>query len=60
MISPKNFQEFFFELRQLGEGIEDKEAVKQFLHSIPLRYDYLTLSFEKFSDLDAMSLVEAI
>ena len=54
------FSRFVFELRQLGEKIEDKEAVKKLLWSMPLRYDSLTLSLEQFGDLDIMSLVEAI
>ena len=49
-----------FELRQLGERVEDKEAVKKLLRSMPPRYDSLTLSLEQFGDLDSMSLVEAI
>ena len=49
-----------FELRQLGERIDDKEAVKKLLRLMPSRYDSLTLSLEQFGDLDTMSLVEAI
>ena len=40
--------------------MDDKEAVKKLLQSMPPRYDSLTLSLEQFSDLDTMSLVEAI
>ena len=49
-----------FELRQLGEKIDDKEVMKKLLRSMPTRYDSLTLSLEHFGDLDAMTLVEAI
>ena len=40
--------------------MDDKEAVKKLLRSMPPRYDSLTLSLEQFGDLDTMSLVEAI
>ena len=40
--------------------MEDKEAVKKLLRSMPPRYDSLTLSLEQFGDLDSMLLVEAI
>ena len=54
------FSRIVFELRHLGERVEDKEAVKKLLRSMPPRYDSLTLSLEQFGDLDSMSLVEAI
>ena len=54
------FSRIVFELRQLRERIDDKEAVKKLLQSMPPRYDSLTLSLEQFGDLDSMSLVEAI
>ena len=54
------FSRIVFELRQLGERLDDREAVKKLLRSMPLRYDPLTLSLEQFGDLDSMSLVEAI
>ena len=54
------FSQIVFELRQLGERIDDNEAVKKLLRSMPPRYDSLTLSLEQFGDLDSMSLVEAI
>ena len=40
--------------------MDDKEAVKKLLWSMPPRYDSLKLSLEQFGDLDTMSLVEAI
>ena len=40
------FSRIVFELRQLGEKIEDKEAVKKLHQSMPPRYDSLTLSLE--------------
>ena len=54
------FSRIVFKLRQLCERLDDKEAVKKLLRSMPPRYDSLTLSLEQFSDLDSMSLVEAI
>ena len=54
------FSRTVFELQQLGERIDDKEAIKKLLRSMPPRYDSLTLSLEQFGDLDTMSLVEAI
>ena len=54
------FSRIVFELRQLGEKIDKKEAVKKLLRSMPSRYDLLTLSLEQFGDLDFMTLVEAI
>ena len=54
------FLRIVFELRQLGERLDDRDAVKKLLRSMPPRYDPLTLSLEQFGDLDSMSLVEAI
>ena len=54
------FSQIVFELRQLRERVDDKEAVKKLLRSMPPRYDSLTLSLEQFGDLNSMSLVEAI
>ena len=54
------FSRIVFELRQLGERLDDRDAVKKLLRSMPPRYDPLTLSLEQFGDLDSMSLVEAI
>ena len=54
------FSRIVFELRQLGERLDDKDAVKKLLRSMPPRYDSLTLSLEQFGDLESMSLVEAI
>ena len=56
----EKFSKIVFELRQLGERLDDKDAVKKLLRSMPPRYDSLTLSLEQFGDLDLMSLVEAI
>ena len=54
------FLRIVFELRQLGERIDDKEVVNKLLRSMPPSYDSLILSLEQFGDLDTMSLVEAI
>ena len=54
------FSQIVFELCQLGERVDDKVSIKKLLRSMPQRYDSLTLSLEKFGDLDTMSLVEAI
>ena len=54
------FSRIVFELQQLGERLDDKDAIKKLLRSMPPRYDSLTLSLEQFGDLDSMSLVEAI
>ena len=54
------FSRIVFKLRKLGERVDDKEAVKKLLRSMPPRYDSLTLSLVQFGDLDSMSLVEAI
>ena len=40
------FSRMVFELRQLGERIDDKEAIKKLLRSMPPRYDSLMLSLE--------------
>ena len=53
----EKFSRIVFELRELGEKIDDKEAVKKLLLSMPPMYDSLTLSLEKFSDLDVITLV---
>ncbi|XP_078427941.1 uncharacterized protein LOC144700313 [Wolffia australiana] len=54
------FTRTVFELRQCGDNIRDREAVKKLFRSMPLRYDSLTLTLEQFGDMDTMSLVEAI
>ena len=54
------YSRIVFKLRQLSERIEDKELVNEFLQSMPLRYDSLTLSLEQFGDLDGMQLVDAL
>ena len=54
------FSRIVFELRQLDERLDDKDAVNKLLRSMPPRYDLLTISLEQFGDLDSMSLVEAI
>ena len=54
------FSRIMFDLRQLGDRIDDTEAVKKLLRLMPPRYDSLTLSLEQFGDLDTMTLVEAI
>ena len=56
----EKFSRMVFELRQLEERVDDKEAVKKLFRSMLPRYDSLTLSVEQFGDLDTMSLVEAI
>ena len=53
------FSRIVFELQQLSERIDGKDAVKKLPQSMPPRYDSLTLSLEKYGDLDTMSLVEA-
>ncbi|XP_078440532.1 uncharacterized protein LOC144710594 [Wolffia australiana] len=55
-----NFTSVVFELRQCGDNIKDREAVRKLLRSMPPRYDSLTLTLEQFGDLETMSLVEAI
>ena len=54
------FSRIVFELRQFGERLDDKDAVKKLLRSMPPRYDSVTLSLEQFDDLDSTSFVEAI
>ena len=54
------FSRIVFEIQQLNEKIDKKEAIKKLLQSMHPRYDSLTLSLEQFGDLDAMTLVEAI
>ena len=54
------FSRIVFELRQLRERVDDKEAVKKLLRSMMRRYDSLNLFLKQFGDLDMMSLVKAI
>ena len=54
------FLRIVFELRQLSEKMNDKEAIRKQLWLMPPRYDSLTLSLEQFGDLNVMTLVEAI
>ena len=48
------------DLWNLGEALEEKEAVRGFLRATPAKFDALTLSLEKYGDLDKVSLDEVI
>ncbi|XP_078437675.1 uncharacterized protein LOC144708301 [Wolffia australiana] len=47
-------------LRDLGEVLEDREAVSKLLRSVPKEYDALILPPEQFCDLKNMKIAQAI
>ena len=48
------------ELRNLGEEMDEKDVVWRFLRATPSKFDALTLSLEKYADLDKVNLDEII
>ena len=48
------------DLRNLGEAMDEKEVVQRFLRATPAKFDALTLSLEKYGELDKVSLDEVI
>ena len=54
------FTHIVSDLRNLGEMMDEKEVVKQFLWVTPFKFDALTLSLEQYGDLDKVSLDEVI
>ena len=54
------FTKIISELRDLGEKLEEKEAVAKLLRSMPVKYDYLTFSLEQFGNMRGLSVDEMI
>ena len=54
------FTHIVSDLRNLGETMEEKEAVRRFLRATPAKFDALTLSLEQYGELDKVSLDEVI
>ena len=54
------FMHIVSDLRNLGEAMEEKEVVRQFLRATPAKFDALTLSLKKYGELDKVSLDEVI
>ena len=54
------FTHIVSDLRNLGEAMEEKEVVRQFLRVMPAKFDGLTLFLEQYGDLDKVSLDETI
>ena len=48
------------ELQNLGEEMDEKDVMRRFLRATPSKFDALTLSIEKYADLDKASLDEII
>lgn len=48
------------DLRNLGEVMEEKDVVCQFLRATLSKFDTLTLSLEQYGNLDKVSLDEVI
>ena len=54
------FTKIISELRDLGEQLEEKEAVAKLLRSMPVKYDSLTFSLEQFGNMRGLSVDEVI
>ena len=54
------FTNIFYELRDLGERLEEKEAVAKRLQSMPIKYNSLTFSLEQFINMRGLSIDEVI
>ena len=54
------FTKIIFELRDLGEWLEEKEAEAKLLQSMPVKYDLLTFSHEQFRNMRGLSVDEVI
>ena len=54
------FTKIISELRDLGERLEEKEAVVKLLRSMPVKYDSLTFSLEQFGNMRGLSVDEVI
>ena len=50
------FTKIISELRDLGEQLEEKEAMAKLLQSIPFKYDTLTFSLEQFGNMRVLSV----
>ena len=55
-----HFTKIIYELRDLGERLEEKEAVAKLLRSMPVKYDSLTFSLEQFRNMRGLSVDEVI
>ena len=55
-----HFTKIISELRDLGERLEEKEAVAKLLQSMPVTYDSLTFSLEQFGNMRGLSIDEVI
>ena len=55
-----HFTKIISELRDLGERLEEKEAVAKLLRSMPMKYDSLTFSLEQFRNMRGLSVDEVI
>ena len=54
------FTNIIYELRDLGERLQEKEAVAKLLRSIPIKYNSLTFSLEQFRNMRGLSIDEVI
>ena len=54
------FTKIISELRDLGELLEEKEAVAKLLRSMPAKYDSLTFSLKQFGNMRGLSAYEVI
>ena len=54
------FTNIIYELRDLGERLQEKEAVAKLLRSIPIKYNSLTFSLEQFRNMRVLTIDEVI
>ena len=55
-----HFTKIISELKDLGERLEDKEAVAKLLRSMPVNYNSITFSLEQFGNMRGLSVDEVI
>ena len=54
------FTKIISKLRDLGERLEEKEAVEKLLRSMPAKYDSLTFSLEQFRNMRGLTIDKVI
>ena len=54
------FTKIIYELRDMGERLEEKEVVAKLLQSMQIMYDSLTFSLEQFRNMRDLSVDEVI
>ena len=54
------FTKIIYELRDMGDWVEEKEFVEKLLQSMPVKYNSFTFSLELFRNMRSLSVDEVI